>query len=224
MSARPKNSGIDAFPAVLPIFPVAGVLLLPNARLPLNIFEPRYIAMTRDAMHGQRLIGMIQPVDPHEERDPAPALYATGCSGRITAFEETDDGRFLITLTGVCRFGITTELPLADSGYRRARVAYDDYAADLKKHSLDNIDLVPLMNALKGCIRSDDVGVDWQVINRMASDSLVTSLAMLLPFAPNEKQALLEAPDTAERARILTALMVMMAATGDGGGAEPRLQ
>src|ERR1700738_4074698 len=104
-----ERRGGAALPAILPIFPLTGVLLLPRGRLPLNIFEPRYLAMTEDALAGNRMIGMIQPSDP-ACRSPAPAVYGIGCAGRITTFSETDDGRFLITLTGICRFEVTREL------------------------------------------------------------------------------------------------------------------
>ncbi len=223
MSPRP-HPGLDALPATLPMFPLAGVLLLPRAQLPLNIFEPRYLAMTRDAMQEHRVIGMVQPIDPREEGDDAPAVYSTGCAGRITAFDETDDGRFLITLTGMCRFAIAGELPVTDPGHRRVRATYDEYAADLNGPADDAVDRGQLLSALKACLASDDACVDWRAIERMTSDSLVTSLAMCLPFAPSEKQALLEAPGTADRARILTALMTMMAATGDAGGVGAGLQ
>src|SRR6202050_1803467 len=117
-----------SLPAPLPIFPLPGVLLLPRGRLPLNIFEPRYLAMTRDAMAGERLIGMVQPSDP-PIRDLNPAVYPTGCAGRITGFSETEDGRLLITLTGISRFRIKEELPLL-SGYRRVVAEWDDFADD----------------------------------------------------------------------------------------------
>ena len=224
MSPRPPRSSRDALPATLPMFPLAGVLLLPHARLPLNIFEPRYLAMTRDAMHEHHVIGMVQPIDPRQEGEDAPAVYSTGCAGRITAFDETDDGRYLITLTGMCRFAITGELPVIDTGYRRVRATYDGYAADLNGPAHDAVDRVPLLSALKACLPSDGACVDWRAIERMTSDSLVTSLAMWLPFAPSEKQALLEAPGTEDRARILTTLMTMMAVTGDAGGVGAGLQ
>ncbi len=107
---------LDSLPGVLPIFPLAGVLLLPHAQLPLNIFEPRYLAMTRDALAGHRLIGMVQPVHPEDEDAALPAVYNNGCAGRITSFEETDDGRMLIILTGLCRFTILDERAMTDSG------------------------------------------------------------------------------------------------------------
>src|SRR5246127_1185702 len=113
-----QQRGVAALPITLPIFPLPGVLLLPHGRLPLRIFEPRYLAMTRDALAGDRLIGMVQPSDPNQPAAGNPPVYPTGCAGRITSFSESDDGRFLITLTGLCRFRIREELPLL-KGYRR---------------------------------------------------------------------------------------------------------
>ena len=224
MTSRAPHPRIDSLPTTLPIFPLAGVLLLPHGQLPLNIFEPRYLAMTRDTMGGGRLIGMVQPLDPRQEDRRADAVYSTGCAGRVTAYDETDDGRYLITLTGVCRFAITGELPLTDAGYRRVSAAYDSYADDLEAPAKDAVDRAPLLRALKACLSPDEAGVDWSAVERMTSDNLVTSLAMLFPFSPSEKQALLEAPDTGERARILTTLMAMMAATNGAGDAEERVQ
>ena len=221
---HPPHPRVDSLPATLPIFPLAGVLLLPHGQLPLNIFEPRYLAMTRDAMGGGRLIGMVQPIDPRQEDRRAGAVYATGCAGRVTAYDETDDGRYLITLTGVCRFAITGELPLADAGYRRVSAAYDSYADDLGAPAEDAVARASLLRALKACLSPDEAGVDWSAVERMTSDNLVTSLAMLFPFSPSEKQALLEAPDTGERARILTTLMAMLAATNGAGDAEECMQ
>src|SRR5690348_16202720 len=122
---------IDELPAVLPIFPLVGVLLLPRGKLPLNIFEPRYLNMTRDALGGDRLIGMIQPTGEERQGHP-PALYPTGCAGRITAFSETDDGRFLITLTGIARFDVAREIETV-RGYRRVLPRWDRFAADLSE-------------------------------------------------------------------------------------------
>ena len=225
MSLHSQHARADAQPHTLPIFPLAGVLLLPRGELPLNIFEPRYLAMTRDAMLGDRLIGMVQPIDPREAGGCAPAVYTNGCAGRITTFHETDDHRYLITLTGVCRFTITGELPITESGYRRVRPAYDAYADDLKEPADDTVERARILRALKACLPPDsDLGMDWGVVERMTTDTLVTSLAMTLPFAPSEKQALLEARDTGELTRILTALMEMIAATDDTSRAETKLQ
>ena len=129
MTRNVFDPGFDGLPQVLPIFPLPGVLLLPGGRLPLNIFEPRYVAMVRDALSGERLIGMIQPNEAAEDVGAAPT-YSTGCTGRITAFSETDDGRYLITLTGLIRFDVARELP-ALSGYRRVMPDYSRFRGDL---------------------------------------------------------------------------------------------
>ena len=193
-------------PNILPIFPLTGVLLLPRGRLPLNIFEPRYLAMFRDAMGGERLIGMIQPCDP-PIREINPAVYPLGCAGRITSFSETDDGRFLVALTGVSRFRIREELPLL-SGYRRVIAEWDDFADD-RTPDETNFDRTRLTQALRGFFGQRQVEADWSAIEQAPGEHLVTSIAMMCPFAPNEKQALLEAKTFGERARLLTALIEM---------------
>ncbi|HTZ35318.1 MAG TPA: LON peptidase substrate-binding domain-containing protein [Stellaceae bacterium] len=197
-----------ALPDTLPVFPLTGVLLLPRGRLPLNIFEPRYLAMTRDALAAERLIGMVQPANP-PIRETNPAIYPIGCAGRITSFSETDDGRFLITLTGVSRFRIREELPLL-SGYRRAVADWDDFAADLAPDEA-RFDRARLVRALKAFFAQRRVEADWSAVEQAPAEHLVTSIAMMCPFAPNEKQALLEARDLGERARLLTALVEMNA-------------
>ena len=196
----------DDFPDILPIFPLTGVLLLPRGRLPLNIFEPRYLAMTRDAMEGERLIGMVQPSDP-PIREMNPAIYPLGCAGRITSFSETEDGRFLITLTGVSRFRIREELPLL-SGYRRVVAEWDDFADD-RSPDERGFDRSRLTNGLKSFFSQRQVQADWSAIDQAPGEHLVTSIAMMCPFAPNEKQALLEAKTLDERAHLLTALIEM---------------
>jgi Lon protease-like protein len=195
-----------ALPDILPIFPLTGVLLLPRGRLPLNIFEPRYLAMFRDAMGGERLIGMVQPSDP-PIREMDPAVYPLGCAGRITSFSETEDGRFLVALTGVSRFRIREELPLL-SGYRRVIAEWDDFADD---HTADEagFDRARLTLALRSFFGQRQVEADWSAIEQAPGENLVTSIAMMCPFASNEKQALLEAKTLSERARLLTALIEM---------------
>jgi Lon protease-like protein len=209
---------IDAadLPATLPIFPLAGVLLLPRGRLPLNIFEPRYLAMTRDALGGDRLIGMVQPTE-EERRGTVPAIYRTGCAGRITQFSETDDGRFLITLTGIARFAVSEEVAML-RGYRRVLADWQPFHGDLDDDGDAPIDRARLAAALEGFFKLHDITADWDAIASTPDERLVTSLAMICPFAPNEKQALLEAPDLAERARLLTALveMAMLQRAPDG--------
>jgi uncharacterized protein len=195
-------------PEILPIFPLTGVLLLPRGQLPLNIFEPRYLAMTRDAMEGERLIGMVQPSDP-PIRELNPSVYQTGCAGRVTSFSETEDGRLLITLTGVSRFRIKEELPLF-SGYRRVVADWQDFAAD-RDAGEAGFDRSRLTEGLRHFFIQRQVEANWEAINKAPGETLVTSIAMMCPFAPNEKQALLEAPTLDERARLLSALIEMTA-------------
>ncbi len=216
---------IDALPSVLPIFPLAGVLLLPGGRLPLNIFEPRYLAMIESALAGDHLIGMIQPRDPLAEGDRIP-IYETGCAGKITRFEATDDGRYLIMLAGLCRFRVIDELPLTESGYRRAHADFARFAGDVKPGEEAEIDHARLMRALRACCDDDDEDqpLEWRAIGRTSGPSLVISLSMMLPFSPSEKQGLLEARDTAERARMLVSLMEMMAAQGRAGTDDRTIQ
>ena len=205
-----------SLPDIIPIFPLTGVLLLPRGRLPLNIFEPRYLAMTRDALGGERLIGMIQPSDPREA-GMNPAVYPVGCAGRITNFSETDDGRYLITLTGVSRFRIREELPLL-SGYRRVVPDWGAFAADLEP-AASHFDRERLVRELKTYFGQRQIEADWSLIEKTPGEHLVSSIAMLCPFAPSEKQALLEAADLNARAELLTALVEMasVTATAEGG-------
>ena len=213
-------SGRAALPATIPIFPLSGVLLLPRGRLPLNIFEPRYLAMTRDALAGERLIGMIQPSDPRPS-GMNPAVYPVGCAGRITAFAETDDGRFLITLTGVSRFRIAEELPIV-SGYRRVVADWRPFSGDLDDAAEPEFDRDRLLRGLRGFFGRHNISADWEAIAKAAGERLVTSIAMVCPFDPSEKQALLEAPDLAERARLLTAIVEMAVAGHNGDEPGPR--
>lgn len=216
------DPGFDDLPDSLPVFPLTGVLLLPNGRLPLNIFEPRYLAMVQDALgHAQRLIGMIQPTEPESHAGPTgrPALYRTGCAGRITSFQETDDGRFLITLTGVCRFRVTTEVP-ERRGYRLVTPDWTPFRADLDAAGAAQLDRPRLLTSLKPYFRTRGIDANWELLETVDEETLVTSLAMICPFDAREKQALLEAATMAERARMLLTL-VEMAALGASGGEAP---
>jgi len=203
-----------ALPQILPIFPLTGVLLLPRGRLPLNIFEPRYLAMTRDALGGERLIGMVQPNEPQQDNRGGgtlnPPVYPVGCAGRVTAFAETDDGRYLVTLTGVSRFRIRDELPLL-SGYRRVVPDWQPFVQDLDVPPSTGFDRERFIRGLKEFFTQRQISADWEAIDKAAGEHLITSIAMLCPFAPSEKQALLEAPDLDERARLLIALVEMAA-------------
>jgi uncharacterized protein len=216
MSERP---GVAALCETLPIFPLADVLLLPRGRLPLNIFEPRYLAMTRDALAGDRLIGMVQPSDPNQPASGNPPVYPIGCAGRITSFAETEDGRYLITLTGLCRFRIREELPL-HSGYRRVIPKWDEFASDLRNPREPGFDRERLMRGLRAYFDKHQIKADWDAINSVPGERLTTSIAMVCPFEPSEKQALLEARDVDERAKLLTAIveMAVMEGPSEGGG------
>jgi Lon protease-like protein len=207
----------DALPDILPIFPLSGVLLLPRGRLPLNIFEPRYLAMTRDALGGERLIGMVQPSEPPRDTGAGPGIdrmnppiYPIGCAGRVTQFSETDDGRYLITLTGVSRFRIREELPLL-SGYRRVVPDWAPFAHDRDQPAKPDFDRERLIRGLKSYFAQRQISADFEAIEKAPGEYLVTSLAMACPFGASEKQALLEAADPDERARLLTTLVEMAA-------------
>ncbi len=224
MSDRPSTREPITLPDIMPIFPLSGVLLLPRGRLPLNIFEPRYLAMTRDALGGERLIGMIQPSD-SGGGGPGfdsmnPPVYPIGCAGRVTQFSETDDGRYLLTLTGVSRFRIREELPLL-SGYRRVVPDWRPFAHDRDQPGEPGFDRERLIRGLKSYFGARQISADFEAIEKAPGEYLVTSLAMACPFAPSEKQALLEAADPDERGRLLTTLVEMAAiepTTEDSGG------
>jgi Lon protease-like protein len=220
MSDQPNPTGRIALPEVLPIFPLTGILLLPRGRLPLNIFEPRYLAMIRDALGGERLIGMVQPSEPQRDNIGQgtlnPPVYPVGCAGRITQFAEADDNRFLVTLTGVSRFRIVEELPLL-SGYRRVIANWRPFAGDHDASGeATGFDRSRLLRGLKGYFAQRQLSADWNAIEKAPSEYLVTSIAMACPFAPSEKQALLEAADLDERARLLTTLVEMAASEPAG--------
>jgi len=196
----------DDLPAHIPLFPLSGVLLLPRGELPLNIFEPRYLNMTVDALAGSRMIGMIQPTE-HENSRPNPPLYKTGCAGRIVSFQETDDGRFLMTLKGVCRFDVTEELA-STRGYRPAIADWSRYRDDMAPGG-EQICRERLLRSLKSYFRLHEISADWNAIECSGDERLVTCLSMICPFAASEKQALLEAPTLAARGEVLTALVEM---------------
>jgi len=194
-------------------------LLLPRGRLPLNIFEPRYLAMTQDALANGRMLAMIQPDAALPETPNGPSLYRVGCLGRVTSFSETDDGRLLITLTGLARFSIASEIDMR-RGYRRVIGDFSRYRADMHEPEDAGLDRKELLEALRGYFAHRGVEPNWDAINRLADDALVVTLAMVCPFEPIEKQALLEAQGDAERAETLLALLRMGAAepSGPSGG------
>lgn len=211
----PNYRRASDLPQVIPVFPLDGALLLPGGDLPLQIFEPRYLNMIDDAMAGDRLIGMVQTRGP--DRD-LPPLAPIGCVGRITSFAETSDGRYLITLTGLCRFEVGDELPVR-TPYRQVRARFGPYEHDLKPDGpTPKLDRPRLLAALSRYLDHRGLGIEWETAESAPLDALVNSLAMGLPFDPAEKQALLEAATLQDRALALTALLEIDAAGGDEGG------
>jgi Lon protease-like protein len=199
--------GFSDLPESLAVFPLAGVLLLPRAHLPLNIFEPRYLAMVRDTLERRdRLIGMMQPSDPKSKLQDPP-LYRVGCAGRIVESSDTPDGRILINLVGICRFEIAAELE-GVNGYRRVRPSWQNYRHDLAGDE-DRVDRPRLVAGLKRYFHLNAIEADWDALDRTSSERLVSSIAMICPFDPSEKQALLEAPDLTARAETMIALIEM---------------
>ncbi|MEX2296440.1 MAG: LON peptidase substrate-binding domain-containing protein [Dongiaceae bacterium] len=215
MAGGPFDPEFDALPRTIPIFPLSGALLLPGGRLPLNIFEPRYLAMIADALKSERLVGMIQPAEP-ETSSHAPKVEDVGCAGRIVAFSETADGRYLITLRGLLRFKLGEEIPTI-GGYRRVVAGWDPFAADMIEPGDVRYDRKRLEKAARHYFVRQSMSLDVGAIDKLDDVSLVTALSMLCPFATVEKQALLEAPDHAARAELLTGLIEMAALGGDVG-------
>lgn len=203
-------------PQVIAVFPLDGALLLPGAQLPLNIFEPRYLNMIDDAMAGDRMIGMVQTR--HGGDRTRPALAPVGCVGRITSFAETQDGRYLITLTGLCRFKVGDELP-SSGPYRQVRASFLPYASDLEADSEaaedEAADHEAFLEALRHYLEHRGLDIDWESARQAPPSALVNSLCMALPFEPGEKQVLLEAPTFDDRCATLTALLEIDAAGGD---------
>ncbi|WP_304169319.1 LON peptidase substrate-binding domain-containing protein [Phenylobacterium aquaticum] len=202
-------------PQVIPVFPLDGALLLPGGDLPLRIFEPRYLNMVDDVMAGDRMIGMIQTRAGGERERPN--LCAVGCAGRITSFNETSDGAYLITLTGVCRFAVGEELS-SRLPYRQVRAAFTAFAEDLEDggDDLGAFDRKRFARALKTYLNRRELDIDWETAESAPLESLVTSLSMGLPFATVEKQALLEAPTLEARCEALTTLLEIDALEDDG--------
>jgi uncharacterized protein len=205
----------EQLPNEIGVFPLPGALLLPHGRLPLNIFEPRYLALISDAMGNARMLGMIQPDPSQPQAAGSPPVYRTGCLGRLASFAETDDGRFLITLAGVVRFRIAEELPMR-AGYRRVRADYAGFLDDLAEpdEQQSGLDRSALAAALKPYFRAHQIDANWDAIEQTPDAMLVTTLCMVCPFDVREKQALLEAPTPEDRAAMLVALLQMGAAGG----------
>ena len=208
---------VEDLPQVIAVFPLDGALLLPHATRPLNIFEPRYLNMIDDAMAAERIIGMVQSAQTAEGSGSPerPTLAPVGCAGRITAFSETGDGRYLITLTGVARFRLGEELP-GYTPYRRVRVDFSPFRDDLEPLSADGEDREALLAPLRRYLEQRGMRIDWQAVQNAALEPLVNSLAMALPFDFAEQQALLEAATLAERRQTLVTLLRIDGAFGPG--------
>lgn len=208
MARNPFDISYERLPQVLPLFPLSGALLLPQGRLPLNVFEPRYLAMTAEALGGQRLMGLIQPVNP-SAAETNPSLYSVGCVGRVSFFRETEEGRLAIALTGVIRFTVGRELPLAPGGFRRVEPIYDPWRGDLDLETDPDFHRERLLTLLKPYFLLKGLNVNWKAVETAAAPVLLSSVAMICPFEPGEKQALLEAPNLTERAQSFIALLEM---------------
>jgi uncharacterized protein len=209
-------------PQRLAVFPLRGAILLPRAALPLNVFEPRYLAMLDDVIGSTRVIGIVQPgTDNNGEESPvgnSSDLKRVGCAGRVTSYQELDDGRLMITLTGLCRFDVVAEEPGA-SPYRTMRVVYDRFADDLIPGTgEDQVDRQGLLRVLKLYLDEKRLNTDWNAIQRASSEFLVNTLSIISPYGAEEKQALLEAGNLKARAEVLVALAEMELATHGGSG------
>ena len=213
--------GPGDLPQTIPVFPLAGALLLPRGQMPLNIFEPRYLAMIDDALAGPRVIGMIQPDPSRPGAEPRPHLYNVGCVGRITQLAETGDGRYLIELTGISRFRVEEELGVATM-YRQCRVSYAEFADGFfARKGEDAVDRKAVLDALTAFLKANSLKADWQGIENAPNEALVNALAMMSPYGAPEKQALLEAPDLKTRAEILVAVTQIELAKAGGEGETP---
>jgi Lon protease-like protein len=211
-------------PETIPVFPLPGALLLPRGQMPLNIFEPRYLAMVDDALRdGHRMIGMIQPDPKQSGGADKPKLFKVGCVGRITQLAESGDGRYLIELTGIARFNVVEELNVSTL-YRQCRVTFAPFADDfVPRKGEDAVDRNSLLAALTGFLEANNLKADWDGIEKAPNEALVNALSMMSPYGAAEKQALLEAPDLKTRAEILVAITEIELAKKNTEG-EPPLQ
>ncbi len=210
-------------PPRIPIFPLRGAILLPRATLPLNIFEPRYLEMIDHAMSGARIIGILQPVvsgddDQESPADKSAALRSVGCAGRVTSYQELDDGHLIITLTGITRFQCVGEAE-SELPYRIMSVSYDKFASDLTEGlGEEMVDRQNLLRVLRTYLDANRLKTDWSTIQRASNEFLINALSVMCPYGPEEKQALLEAKDLRSRAEVLVALAeIDLASNGSSG-------
>lgn len=218
MAGNHRYEGPEDLPAVIPVFPLSGALLLPSGQMPLNVFEPRYVAMVDAALSGPRLIGMVQPRLDRKPATSRPELCEVGCVGRIIQFSEAGDGRYVITLSGISRFRVVEEID-AGTPYRQCRIAAGPFC-DLSepRRGEDAVDRDTLLRTFRAYLDANGLEADWESVNRASNAGLVTALSMMSPWGPSEKQALLESPDHAARAKTLIAITEFALA---GGGASP---
>jgi len=221
-----RYRGPADLPQRIPVFPLSRAILLPRATLPLNIFEPRYLEMLDDVMSTSRVLGMVQPEGVQEEQPVARTapLRRIGCAGRVTGYQELDDGRLLITLTGIARFVLVDEVPLAKP-YRICAGEYGRVRGDFGAGEGEaEVDRQGLLKALKTYLEARNLKADWSAVSKSSNETLVNSLAIVSPYGPEEKQALLEAPDLKTRAEMLVALAEMELAAAGAGGSGSTLQ
>jgi Lon protease-like protein len=205
MDKNPYAPDFNDLPETLAIFPLPGVLLLPSGQLPLNIFEPRYLKMVEDALAGNRMIGMIQP---RGDEPLKPPIYDVGCAGKITDFSETKDGRYLITLTGICRFRVAKELD-AVTPYRQIKADWMPYDKDLDVAACLDLNREKLHGLLQSYFMDQGLNCDWKMIEGASDGKLITCLSMICPFEAKEKQMLLEAPCCKTRAETFVTMLEM---------------
>jgi Lon protease-like protein len=210
MERNPYAPKLEDMPGTIPVFPLAGVLLLPSGNLPLHIFEPRYRRMTEDAIKSHRMIGMIQP---KISDDANPPLYDVGCAGKITDFHELPDGRFMMTLTGISRFRIIEELKTA-TPYRQIKPDWSFFEKDVEGVGCLNLDREKLHRMLGDFFKAHEFDCDWQKIQEATDGKLITCLSMICPFEASEKQALLEAPCCKTRAGVFMTMLEMAVVGG----------
>jgi len=224
MAINSEYRGPGDLPEVIPVFPLSGALLLPRGQMPLNIFEPRYLEMVDDALRdGHRMIGIIQPDAAHSKSEEHPKLFKIGCVGRITQFGETGDGRYILELTGIARFKIVEELSVL-TPYRQCKVDFFSFVDDfIARKGEEEVDRDAVIETLSKFLKVNALRVDWDGINAAPNEALVNALAMMSPYGPAEKQALLEAPDLKTRAEILIAVTQMDLAKKQTSG-DPPLQ
>ena len=205
---------VSELPETIPLFPLPATVLFARGDITLNVFEPRYIQLIDDVLRSNRLIGIIQP-SPGSEDTPLPELERVGCLGRVTALQETGEGNYLISLTGICRFRIVDEL-YVHTPFRQVTAAWQEFSEDLIANAgADKVDRPRVMATLKDFLEASELEADWAGIRKASNEALVNALCMMSPYETREKQALLEAPDLQQRAEMLIAITEMELAKGN---------